>query len=209
MSDIAKVIDSIVKDALVKPLKADGYCKKGRNFHLVKESSTRAVNVQASQGNFGDSGRFTLNLGVYLPAVAALLGHEVQKGSYPRESECTIRERIGALMPNGRDAWWEIGSETDLSVLTAEVQGAWLRHGKPWLDQAWDDLRKARHLLVEHHRYEAAIAASFLLGESSRATDLAREGSDWFSRNDNNNAASWILRRAKELETAYHMTQKS
>src|SRR5262245_58254178 len=106
MSEIADLIDTVVRLGLAPHLRSSGFKKHSRTFTFETGACTQIVNVQASQANIGSEGRFTLNLGVYFPAVAKRRVM-VARGAYPKEYEGTLRARIGSLMPGNRDHWWE------------------------------------------------------------------------------------------------------
>lgn len=69
------------------------------------------------------------------------------------------------------------------------------------MDQDWGDLSKALEVLHERHWYEPAIAAALLLNDLASAEGLTKEASTWFKKNDNDNAAGWIIRRTEELKS--------
>lgn len=190
MGAAAKAIDGIVTQGLAKALKAEGYRKSGRTFRLVAESCVRVVNVQLSMHNFGDRGEFWLNLGVAFPTLSELMGHE-----------CAVQQQIGSLDPKTkkRGDSWKVDAGSDPVAISADLMLAWQTCGKPFMDQAWENDRKARDLMVKHHWYEAAIAATILHGERAKVKTLTKKASDWFTENGNKNAAAWIFRRADEL----------
>ena len=129
--EIGKRIDEIVKIGLAPLLKENGFSKSSRNFYRESESAWRVVNVQSSQSNSDMAGKFTVNLGVYLPQVAALAGQSPVTGK-PKEYDCTVRKRIGALMPHGVDYWWELLPSTDPAAIAATVAAAVETYGLPW-----------------------------------------------------------------------------
>jgi hypothetical protein len=65
-------------------------------------------------------GKFTINVGVFVPEVHDLVGVGVPK-SLIREVDCCIRSRIGTLAPEGRDIWWQIRADREL------VEDLWKR----------------------------------------------------------------------------------
>src|SRR5262249_38322917 len=130
----ARMIDACVNAALSKTLRQAGYRKSGRTYHQVAESCIRVTNIQASSHNFGALGRFTMNLGVYYPDVVLLSPVAVPNG-LPKEYQCTLRERIGRLMPRSADFWWQIDETCDLQAIGAQLNKAWLEYGQPWLSQ--------------------------------------------------------------------------
>ncbi|HEY0158042.1 MAG TPA: DUF4304 domain-containing protein [Thermoanaerobaculia bacterium] len=113
MSEIATVIDTVIDRGLRRTLKESGFKKHGRTFVREAGAAAQIVHVQASQWNQGAEGNFTLDLGVYFPAVAERRG-EVARGAYPREVDSTYRERIGYLLPEQNNRWWELTATSDL-----------------------------------------------------------------------------------------------
>ncbi len=131
--EIGKRIDETIRLGLAPLLKQQGFSKSGRTFHRLTGVVWQVVNVQASQGNSDASGKFTINVGVYVPEVAVLAGQAPIAGK-PKEYECTVRERIGTLMPGGADHWWVLLPSTDLAVVATSVTQAVTAYGLPWLD---------------------------------------------------------------------------
>lgn len=132
MSEASSLVDSIVRDRLAKRLKTEGFKKHSRTWVRSNAALSHVVNVQASQWNFEDQAKFTINLGVYVPAVAERRGI-VAKGSYPKEYDSTVRARIGSLMPDRLDHWWAVSRASDLASVAADVEETFMRFGAPWL----------------------------------------------------------------------------
>ncbi len=86
----------------------------------------------------------------------------------PLVQHCIVQQRIGFLMPVGRDFWWPINPKTDLVALGAEVAAAWLKYGKPWLD-AKSTLEGAREFLLEEKDYFLVAMASAAIGNIADA----------------------------------------
>ena len=158
-------------------LKTAGYRKQGARFRQeVSPTVVRLVNIQSSQWNVGSDGEFTVNLGVYHRDLAAL--HDAMPVvDSPLVQHCIIQQRIGFLMPVGRDFWWPINPinpKTDLVALGAEVAAAWLKYGKPWLD-AKSTLEGARDFLLEQKHY-------FLVAMASAAIGNTDDGHHWLDK---------------------------
>src|SRR5579863_6346089 len=73
-------------------------------------------------------GKFTVNVGVYVPEVAS------QKyGGSPRSSiqepDCCVRQRLGALGPERSDLWWSVRSE---KKTVADLRLRLERDAFPW-----------------------------------------------------------------------------
>lgn len=56
---------------------------------------------------------FTINLGIHVDGVDELIGWPVKHG-LPIENECHVELRIGSLLDDGLDRWWEMSSENDV-----------------------------------------------------------------------------------------------
>jgi Domain of unknown function (DUF4304) len=195
VSEIGRVIDRIAADALTDPLKAAGYQKVGRTWRRRVTDAVQVVNVQASRHNLGADGRFTLNAGVYFPALAARLG-VVPPTAAPEESDCHVHTRP---MPPGRN-WWKVRApgatkpdEEGGRVLgavfswldrwadrrasgtndraTHELRQALERYALPWLDRV-ADLKGAREELIRHGPLWWAAAASLELDDHGAAARI-------------------------------------
>ena len=138
----------------------------------------RLVNIQSSQWNIGSDGEFTLNLGVYHRDLAEL--HDAMPVvESPLVQQCIVQQRIGFLMPVGRDFWWSNNPKTDLTGLGEAVAAAWVRYGKPWLE-AKSTLQGAREHLLEQKHYFLVAMASFAMGKPDEAHHwLDKTIDDW------------------------------
>jgi hypothetical protein len=145
-------------------MKAFGYRKQGARFcQEVSTKVLRLVNIQSSAWNVCSDGKFTINLGVYHRDLAKL--HDViPEVESPLVQHCIVQQRIGFLMPVGRDYWWSINAKTDLTAIGNEVAGEWEKYGKPWLD-AKSSLEGARVHLEQQKEYFLAAMASFAMGK--------------------------------------------
>jgi hypothetical protein len=128
------------------------------------------VNVQASQWNEGESGKFTVNLGVYFPAVAEMLNLPLP-ASAPKEYDCTVRVRLPSLMHDGRDVWWNVEAHVSDNELTKRVGTAWSMFGRSWLERT-SNLEGALDELITQKMYFHAAAISVLLEKMDDAREL-------------------------------------
>jgi hypothetical protein len=120
-SPYVKALDDI-QNVLTGYLKPLGFKKKGRTYNRkVGDGLVQAVNLQMGQYPIGDYvilglresyyGRFTVNLGVALPAVRAIeSGREFP--AFVQEYECDIRERLTHLAFHD-DAWFDLDHQVD------------------------------------------------------------------------------------------------
>ncbi len=159
MSEIGKAIDEIVKEGLSSLLKRNGFKKSARNFYRTHDNRIDVINVQASQSNYGDEGKFTVNVGVYYPSIAEITGAPPIKGM-PKEYHCTIRERIGLLMDENKDMWWSIDSATDRSMTASDLASKVDALCLPWLDKM-SDLDAVKNWVSKRQPFVAAGIALF------------------------------------------------
>lgn len=133
-------------DQVQKPttavLKALGFKKRGRTYNrAVGDGLVHVVSFQMGEFPIGDYvvpglresyyGRFTVNLGVMVPAVSKLEDGHGPRG-FVHESECEIRERLGVLA-YGEDTWWDLDHQV---ATTAKQVVEFLDSlGLPFLDQ--------------------------------------------------------------------------
>jgi hypothetical protein len=189
MEPIAHRIDRAMKHALVPDLRRSGFKGSGRTFHRRLDYAVQVVNVQASMSNFADTGRFTINLGVFFPEVAAFIdpGRVPER---PKEYQCTIRARIGKPMDAATDYWWSVGPNTIDSQLGDEVAKTFFTYGLPWLERysslpavpealGRDVLVRAACLAVLGRRHDAqALVRASIAEDPERTAYLA----DWSRR---------------------------
>lgn len=171
MSEVGKEIDKVVKDAIAPILKSAGFKKSGRTFHRVRSESTVLVNVQASQFNDRNEGRFTINLGHYDPEIAQRLGMSALSGP-PKEYQCTFSKRIGQLLPEGNDKWWIVTPGEDNSAISNDVTHAIQQYALPWLSRV-ETLPGLTDYLRNERSFDAATILN-ALGEKKSAEACLR-----------------------------------
>jgi Domain of unknown function (DUF4304) len=169
----------VVVAAFAPALKAAGYRKQAARFREdVSPTVIRLVNIQSSAWNMGSEGQFTVNLGVYHRGLAEL--HDAcPVVESPLVQHCDVQQRLGCLMPVGRDYWWSIDSKTDLVALGSKVASAWEKYGKPWLD-THSTLEGARDFLLSMDSHFLAAMASLAMGKPDDAHHwLDKANEEW------------------------------
>ena len=135
----AVAVADIISRAVQPLLKQQGFKKAGATFRRAAGDCIQVLNVQSSRWNSPEAATFTINVGVFFPAVHSLadglLGPPSLRGG-PAEYNCTVRKRIGSLIPPTTDLWWTVrpGESTDRVV--EEVRAAVRDVALPWLDRA-------------------------------------------------------------------------
>jgi hypothetical protein len=173
MSEIAKRIDEIIGLELAPYLKTQGFKKAGRNFHRKDEHSIAVINVQASTGNAGEQGQFTLNIGRYFPAIAELMGTSIAS-DIPKEYESTIRARIGNVTPNKNDYWWKFSPQVGNYDISKEVLQFVASYAIPWLAKIESPKELYEELLGTFPSLAAASVAIFM-GNKDEAASIAAD----------------------------------
>jgi hypothetical protein len=108
----------IVQEPVTALLRTEGFTKKGRAYNRIAGNGLiHVVNFQMGQYTIGNYvipgiresyyGKFTVNLGVYLPCVSQLERGSVAKRIY-QDYDCEIRKRLGTLAYEGQDVWWSL-----------------------------------------------------------------------------------------------------
>ena len=170
-----KAIDRVIASGLTGLLKQAGFRKSARTFRRSREGAIQVLNVQGSQGN-GPCARFTINLGVYRADVA-LLAPFLPVTDQPKEYECVVRARIGALMPCREDRWWDAQepSSAAKASISSEIAEAVECYGLPWLDAhvTLEAIRESLSAFPSLNAAAAAAAAGDLMGAREIADALA------------------------------------
>jgi hypothetical protein len=86
-------------------------------------------------------GRFTINLGVWLPGLIEQGSQAPAQHStrFINDYNCHLRARIGELLSEAADTWWRLSAPAD--QLAAIVSSVITGHALPWLARfsTWDD----------------------------------------------------------------------
>ena len=155
-------LDLVSNSGLAARLKADHFRKSARTWRRVHGASAaiQIVNLQGSMLGTREHGRCALNVAVYFPVLADVLGigRETER---PSESDGHLRRRAAVLEPSGLDTWFEFDSADHRSIERAglAVVRLYSEFGAPWLDRI-SDLRQARNEFARTGQPWYAAAAS-------------------------------------------------
>jgi hypothetical protein len=127
--------------AVAPALKEAGFRKRRHGFNRTTGDEVTHV-VHFQMGPFDPPGtveipglrenlhgRFTINLGVFAPAMHVDVGDPPE--GWVNEYDCQMRKRIGDLLPERADVWWLLGHPEAPDVARQVV----VEHGLPWLDR--------------------------------------------------------------------------
>jgi hypothetical protein len=132
----------VVQRSLASYLRPLGFRKKGRSFNRpVGDGLVHVVSLQMGEYPIGDYvlpglresyyGRFTINLGVFLPGVGSIEQNRAAP-DFLREYHCDIRARLGVLA-RSEDVWWDL--DHAIPETAAEVVHLMDAFGIPFLEQ--------------------------------------------------------------------------
>jgi hypothetical protein len=131
----SRLVQEVIALGVQPLLKSSGFRKTGRHFFRTLADATCHINFQSSQWNASDRTRFTVNLWTYLPAIALANGDTVIEDPAKRRfGHCGIR--LGFLLPESGDRWWEISSSAEVPQTADEVRSAIERYAIPYLQKA-------------------------------------------------------------------------
>ena len=114
--------------SLLKPV---GFRKKGATWHLERDDVVLLVQLQKSWYSTGSRVSATVNLGVFSWVVHRKVGYSWDK---PGISSAHWRQRIGFLMPERDDKWWEVTSDAEAVGAAREIVEALAAYGLPALE---------------------------------------------------------------------------
>lgn len=207
-----KKIDHVAR-AVGQALAPHGFKRKGRRLVAERGSGDERhrcmLQLESGKWNSGSWGTFHVTLGVVYPALIPLKAREagwdwmLRHLDDPDIGFAQAKERLGCLqsaLPEG-DALarpphsdeYEIGRQTDLDALAAQVAQAALRLGLPWFD-AFGRLRALADFegsLLEcdvAHRIMAAV----LLGDVARAQQVLSERRERYAHGTNAAFRQWL-----------------
>jgi len=115
-----------------------GFRRKGATFFNCEEGNVGLLNFQKSTKSNSHTTFFTLNLGVYCSTLNQL--DVPGMGAKPTISDCHWRERIGFLLPERHDYWWQINDADPLENLISEVIGIVLSIAVPEIKKHITDI---------------------------------------------------------------------
>jgi len=90
-------------------LEQRGFRLRARTLNrTMSDGLVHVINFQMGQRWL--QGKFTVNVGVYVPQVARVQ-YGPKESSFVQEPECCVRHRLGSLGPEHRDVWWDLPLE--------------------------------------------------------------------------------------------------
>ena len=150
--------DELLRDGVWPFLRERDFKRTKATFHRAVGDNWQVVNLQKSAWSDRDSAKFTVNLAVALDRLRDGL-HDWGEGKRPPHARCHLQERLGFLLRDDEDVWWDIDPHTDVASLADTVNTALEQYAFPWLEaRSTDDallalMRSddALHSEYDHH----------------------------------------------------------
>lgn len=139
-------------------LKNEGFKKKGFTFFSSDEGNWGLIDFQKSKDSERGKIKFTINLGIRSATIAQAL--QSIRGDQISIETCHWSKRIGFLLPENRDHWWEIGDDRNKTTsIIQEISGI---------------LKEIAVLDLKKHIKDESLIEEWLTGQSEGATELQR-----------------------------------
>jgi Domain of unknown function (DUF4304) len=107
-----------------------GFKKKGAVFRLISGENAALIAFQRSQNNRRETLSFTVNIAI---ACGLLFDPDGLTAHTARAYDGHLQTRIGTLLPDRQDLWWDIDSGSDENALIAEVTDLICNRAVPYL----------------------------------------------------------------------------
>lgn len=102
-------------------IKSYGFVRKGNTFYLSRSGNWAILNFQKSKTQTHGQISFTINIGILSSKVREFLANDTTP--FPRLDldDCHWKKRIGHMLPQKQDYWWNIGPDTSLEKVREEI----------------------------------------------------------------------------------------
>ncbi len=125
---------AFVSKAVQSVLGEQGFHRRGHHLFRPAEDLFHGVHFQASRWGSRAEGSFTVNLVVAAPYVyGCWTGRPLPAN--PATALYPVQQRLGLVMPQHRDIWWNVSTDTYLPGLAEEVACVVVAYGLPFFDQ--------------------------------------------------------------------------
>ncbi len=141
--------NSIIREAVTKPLAPHGFRKRGHVFLRQLDELAWVVDIQRSRHNTSVETAFMVECGIYVPRVLNLYGG-IAEPSSPTAMSCCIRVGIEMLVGGRVDGMWALHDPPHSAVEDTQIMGDVRRlithHALPFLECLPSTLEVAQYL---------------------------------------------------------------
>jgi hypothetical protein len=186
---------------VTRALKSLGFKKIGNYYNrTVQDGLVQVVGFQSGQAGSTVHGKFTINLGVYVPCIAEIEGNAAT-GRCVTDAHCEIRSRLSEVCGFGRDKWWQLDeSAAESGEVVADVL---LSHGVPFLERyasnaAIIDCFEREGFLPFHNSKRSMLAVAIIQWSIGAANESRRLFEKACIGPSNNSQFSDYVRKVKQ-----------
>lgn len=143
-TDVERDFDALVSLIIWPLFKQRDYKKSGNNFRFYDTSGWgKIVNFQKSAFYDKNHINFTINIGLYLPEAEKFHCNQQSNEKFS-EASCIVRKRIGRLIRENKDLWFDLNEQTEKNLLYSTVEKYFTDLVVPYLDKvsSKDDILK-------------------------------------------------------------------
>ncbi len=209
MKDSKQLLDHLQSTIHKTLLKTLGFKKNGRTFNRVSaDGLIEVINFQSGRYEFGAEipglrpnlyGHFTVNIGICVPEYYFHV-FDKHKRIY-QEYDCQLRTRVGALVDDGKDLWWELKPnylEDQIKRIIDLLENNALKflnqlNSRLKIYSNWEPISQLYQL---SNTAKLQIAIIKLLNGDSEGKQLYIE---YYNTVENENHKEWLLKEAKKL----------
>lgn len=131
-TDLKTVFKNMVSTVATR-LSVHGFAQRGLVLHKSAGNNVALVEFQLSDKTSKERVVFTVNLGI--------ICGELSDGAVSRKTsvmDAHLRQRLGFLLSERADKWWEITAQTNVIALANELSATIEEHALPYLDEYLD-----------------------------------------------------------------------
>jgi hypothetical protein len=161
-ADLKAVFKNLVRTVATR-LSVHRFVQRGNVLHKSVGSNVALIDFQLSDKTTKDRVVFTVNLGI----LCVGLLDEAERSRKTSVMDAHLRQRLGFLLPEGTDKWWQIDSHTNTIALADEISTALEKYALPYLDQYLDS-----HALIA--LWESGKSPGLTAGQRARLLDRLR-----------------------------------
>ena len=131
-------LGSVLNQGMTSVLKPLGF-KRARNSYILDLNEIQqVVSIQRDQYNTRESASFTIEVGVYSPALFHFF-YNLPSPIPPQASDCVILSRLRQLDDDHLGPWWNLSASDEASItdqlMADDISDRLRRHGLPLLNR--------------------------------------------------------------------------
>ena len=130
---------ALLREHIAPTLAAEGFGQAGQTFHRPVERNWEVVGIEHTRVSGSDHVKLSAHLAVGIERLRGT-GYDWPDGSRPSEADCHFGVGLGQLL-TGRNVWWDLRADTDVTMLGETLIDALRLYGLPWLEARSSDER--------------------------------------------------------------------